>query len=40
MKKIFNFKQQIKHFSEMFDKRTYETFQAVVNGVAKIRDWK
>jgi len=40
MKKVFNFRQQIKHFSEMFDKRTYGTFQAVVDGVAKIRDWK
>ncbi len=40
MKKVFNFRQQIKHFSEMFDQRTYQTFQIVVDGVAKIRDWK
>jgi hypothetical protein len=40
MTKVFNFRQQIKHFSEMFDKRTYQTFQVVVDGIAKIRDWK
>ena len=40
MKKVFNFHQQIKHFSQMFDQRTYKTFQAVVDGVAKIRSWK
>lgn len=40
MTKVFNFRQQIKHFSEMFDQRTYQTFQVVVDGVAKIRDWK
>jgi len=40
MKKVFNFKQQIKHFSQMFDKRTYETFQSVVDGIAKMKNWK
>lgn len=40
MKKVFNFKQQIKHFSQMFDKRTYETFQVVVDGIARMKDWK
>lgn len=39
MKKVFNFKQQIKHFSQMFDKRTYKTFQGVVDGIAKLRNW-
>ena len=39
MRKVFNFKQQIKHFSEMFDKRTYKTFQAVVDGIAKMKTW-
>jgi len=39
MKTIFNFKQQIKHFSEIFDKRTYGTFQTVVDGVARMRRW-
>lgn len=39
MTKIFNFKQQIKHFSLMFDKRTYKTFQAVVDGIARMRKW-
>lgn len=39
MKKVFNFKQQIKHFSEMFDQRTYQTFQAVVDGIAKMKNW-
>lgn len=39
MKKIFNFRQQIKHFSEMFDKRTYQTFQAVVDGIARMKNW-
>lgn len=40
MKKIFNFHQQIKHFSQMFDQRTYKTFQAVVAGIAKLKNWK
>lgn len=40
MKKIFNFRQQIKHFSEMFDKRTYQTFQSVVDGIARMKNWK
>lgn len=39
MKKVFNFQQQIKHFSEMFDKRTYQTFQKVVSGIAKMKEW-
>lgn len=39
MKTVFNFRQQIKHFSEMFDKRTYQTFQVVVDGIARMRNW-
>lgn len=39
MKKVFNFRQQIKHFSQIFDQRTYQTFQAVVEGVAKLKNW-
>jgi len=39
MKKVFNFNQQIKHFSAMFDQRTYKTFQAVIDGIAKLRNW-
>jgi len=40
MKKVFNFHQQIKHFSEIFDKRTYKNFQAVVDGISKLKNWK
>lgn len=40
MKKVFNFKQQIKHFSKMFDQRSYETFQVVVDGISKLKSWK
>jgi len=39
MKKVFNFRQQIKHFRSLFDGRTYKTFQSVINGMALLRQW-
>lgn len=40
MKKVANIRQQIKHGKELFDARTYGTFQVIVSGAMKLRQWK
>lgn len=40
MKKISQIHQQIKHGKELFDGRTYGTFQAIISGALKLREWK
>ena len=31
---------KIKHFIEIFDKRTYETFKVVINWILCLKNWK
>lgn len=40
MKKVINFRQQIKHFKVIFDSRTYLNFVVVAEGMIKLREWK
>ena len=37
---VINFRQQIKHFKELFDARSYGNFMVVVEGMIKLREWK
>lgn len=40
MIKVAKINQQIKHFKGFFDARTYGTFQAVISGMMKLREWR
>ncbi|MDQ7023883.1 MAG: hypothetical protein Q9M97_10470 [Candidatus Gracilibacteria bacterium] len=40
MKNNTGIKNKIKHFINIFDKRSYETFKIVVNGILCLKDWK
>lgn len=40
MKKVSQIHQQIKHLKGFFDARTYGTFQTIISGVLKLREWK
>ena len=40
MKKDIKINQKIKHFSEIFNKRTYKIFQGIIKGILFLRNWR
>jgi hypothetical protein len=40
MPKVMKISRQIKHLKGLFDARTYRTFQVVVDGMIKLRQWR
>lgn len=40
MKKDIQIATKIKHFSEIFDKRTYKVFKSVISSIVCLRNWK